>query len=103
MKKYKRYSDIVAENKYINEDNYIDKDLEDIRYYRGSILQFKNYWERKMKVPFNPHGEVDYKYPNSRKEEDKSLPYQDFINSESPLVKYNLKNRRKGGDNEIIK
>lgn len=100
--KCKRYSDIVSESKQLHEDNYIDKDLEDIRYYRGSVLQFKDYWEKKM-GKFNPHGEVDYKYPTPRKEDDKSLPYQDFINGESPLVKYNLKTRRKGGDNEIIK
>ena len=80
-----------------NEDyNYIDKDLEDIRYYRGSILQFKDFWERKTGTKFNPHGEVNYEYPNSRKEEDKSLPYQDFVNGESPVVKHNLKTRKKG-------
>jgi len=90
MKIHKRYSDIVAENEYI------DKDLEDIRHFKGSILQFKDYWERKMKVPFNPHGEVNYKYPTDRKEEDKSLPYQDFVNGESSVVKYNLKTRKKG-------
>jgi hypothetical protein len=96
MKKHKRYSDIVNENKTIKEDNYIDKDLEDIRYYRGSILQFKDFWERKTGTKFNPHGEVNYEYPNSRKEEDKSLPYQDFVNGESPVVKHNLKTRKKG-------
>jgi len=90
MKIHKRYNDIVAENEYI------DKDLEDIRYFRGSILQFKDYWERKMKVDFNPHGEVDYQYPNNRKEEDKSLPYQDFVNGTSSLVKHNLETRKRG-------
>jgi hypothetical protein len=102
MKIHKRYLDIIAENEYLGEDNYIDKDLEDIRYYRGSIVQFKDYWEKKMKQSINPHGKVEYKYPKERTEDDKSLPYQDFINGESPLVKYNLKTRRKGGDNVII-
>lgn len=81
---------------FIQEAYEIDPDLEDIRYYRGSILQFKNYWERKMKVPFNPHDKVEYEYPHKRTEEDKSLPYQDFINGESNLVKYLNKNRKKG-------
>ena len=80
---------------YLVESKTIDTDLEDIRHYRGSILQWKEYWERKMDVPFNPHGTVDYKYPEKRSEEDKSLPYQDFTNGTSNVVQYNLKTRKK--------
>ena len=81
---------------FIGEAYIIDPDLEDIRYYRGSIKQFRDFWERKMKVPFNPHGKVEYTYPVKRTEDDKSLPYQDFVNGESSLVKNALKNRKSG-------
>ena len=81
---------------FINEAEIIDKDLEDIRFFRGSFLQFKDLWERKMNVPFNPHGEVEYEYPVKRKEQDASLPYQDFINGKSSLVKHNMETRKKG-------
>ncbi len=90
MKIHKRYNDILSENEYI------DKDLEDIRHFKGSILQFKDYWERKMGVKFNPHGEVNYQYPNKRTEDDESLPYQDFTNGKSSVVKHNLENRKRG-------
>lgn len=82
-------------NNNIDEKNYIDKDLEDIRHYKGSLLQFKNFWEKKMKVNFNPHQTVNYKYPQQREEDDNSIPYQDFINGSSDLVKYILKTRKK--------
>lgn len=81
-----------------------DPDLEDFRFFRGSILQFKDFWERKMSKPFNPHGNVKYKYPTEREEVDKSLPYQDFTNGESSTVRYNLDNRKRGYDkNEKVK
>ena len=80
---------------FIRESSTIDPDLEDIRFFRGSILQFKDYWERKMSK-FNPHGKVEYKYPHKRSEEDASLPYQDFTNGKSSTVKHNLKNRKRG-------
>lgn len=83
-------------NDKVMESSTIDPELEDIRHFRGSILQFKDFWERRMNVDFNPHGDVDYKYPTERTESDASLPYQDFVNGESSLVKYNLKNRKRG-------
>jgi hypothetical protein len=94
MKYIKTFEQFIEDK--VLESSTIDPDLEDIRYYRGSILQFKDYWERKMNVKFNPHGEVEYKYPKERKEKDASLPYQDFVNGESSTVKYNLKNRKRG-------
>ena len=87
---------IKTYGEFLNEAEIIDPDLEDIRHFKGSILQFKDFWERKMKVPFNPHGEVTYKYPVERKEQDKSLPYQDFENGESSVVKHSLETRKKG-------
>ena len=83
---------------FLNESEFIDPDLEDIRHFRGSVLQFKDYWERKMKVPFNPHGRVTYKYPEEREEDDQSLPYQDFANGEGNVVKHNLATRKRGKD-----
>ena len=79
---------------FIGEATEIDKDLEDIRYYRGSFKQFKDFWERKTNTAFNQHGKVSYKYPIEREEEDNSLPYQDFINGESNQVKYYQKTRK---------
>jgi hypothetical protein len=105
VKYIKTYENYIEEKiqKEINESAIQDPDLEDFRYFRGSILQFKQYWERKMSKPFNPHGTVHYKYPKERKEEDKSLPYQDFVNGTSSMVQYNLNNRKKSlnkeGDN----
>lgn len=87
---------LYSYNQFIKEATEIDPDLEDIRYYRGSFKQFKDFWERKTKTDFNPHGKVDYKYPVERTEEDKSLPYQDFINGNSEQVKFYLKTRKKG-------
>lgn len=100
MKYIKSYNNYIFEKYDINESEIIDDDLEDFRFFRGSLLQFKNFWERKMSKPFNPHGNVKYKYPIEREEQDKSLPYQDFTNSESSGVKYKLKNRAKGKINE---
>ncbi len=96
MKYIKTFEEYLVESEMIKEAEIVDPDLEDIRYFRGSILQFKDFWERKMGVPFNPHGEVEYKYPKERKEDDKSLPYQDFINGKSPLVQHSLDTRRRG-------
>jgi hypothetical protein len=96
MKYIKTFEQYIEDT--ILESSTIDPDLEDIRYFRGSILQFKDYWERKMNVKFNPHGEVKYKYPAERTETDKSLPYQDFVNGESSNVKYSLNNRKRGID-----
>ena len=102
MKHIKTYDEYIAEKveQEILEAALQDPDLEDIRHFRGSILQFKQYWERKMSKPFNPHGKVQYKYPNEREEEDKSLPYQDFVNGESSMVQYSLKNRKKSWANQ---
>ena len=91
---FKKYSQFISEA-YI-----VDPDLEDIRHFHGSIQQFKDFWERKMKVSFNPRTKVEYQYPTKRTEEDKSLPYQDFINGNSEQVKYLLKNRKRGINTE---
>lgn len=79
---------------HVNESAIQHPDLEDIRYYRGSVLQFVQYMERKIDKSLNPHGNVNYKYPKKRSEKDKSLPYQDYINGNSELVKYKLKHRK---------
>lgn len=73
----------------------IDSDLEDIRHYKSSVLQFKQYWDQKIGRDSNPHGTINYKYPSQYKELDRSMPYQDFTNAKSALVKRNLKTRRK--------
>ena len=81
---------------FINEAYIVDPDLEDIRHFRGSIQQFKDFWERKMKVSFNPRTKVEYQYPTKRTEEDNSLPYQDFQNGNSTMVKYFKDTRKRG-------
>lgn len=75
-----------------------DPNLEDFRHFRGSLLQFKQYWDKKSGKPANR--KIDYEYPIKRKANDRSLPYQDFANGESALVKKNMETRRKlkGGD-----
>lgn len=83
-------------SKFINEDTEIDLDLEDIRYFKGSVQQFNNYWKKKANSNLNPHKNMEYEYPVKRKEIDDSLPYQDFINGKSPQVKYFLKTRKQG-------
>ena len=88
--KFFKYKDIISEA------TEIDKDLEDIRYFKGSIQQFNDFWQKKIETSINPHGDVDYIYPVSRKEKDNSLPYQDFQNGESDKVKYYVKTRKKG-------
>ena len=70
-----------------------DPNLEDIRYFRGSVLQFKEYWDKK--IGQSATKKVDYLYPTPHSVEDKSLPYQDFANGESALVKRNMETRRK--------
>lgn len=102
MKYIKTYEQYINEKvqEEIHESAVQDPDLEDFRHYRGSILQFKQYWERKMSKPFNPHGTVQYKYPKEREESDASLPYQDFVNGTSSLVQHNLKTRKQSWTNE---
>ena len=81
-------------NKFINESTEVDPDLEDIRYFRGSVQQFNDFWKKKANSNLNPHKDMEYEYPIKRKEKDASIPYQDFINGESQQVKYYLKTRR---------
>ena len=81
---------------FINEDTEIDPDLEDIRYFRGSFKQFKDFWERKTNTKFNPRDKVEYEYPVKRTEKDNSIPYQDYMNGNSAQVKYLLKTRKNG-------
>jgi len=71
----------------------IDPTLDDIRYFRGSALQFKEYWDKR--IGQSASKKVDYQYPTPHSVEDKSLPYQDFANGESALVKRNMETRRK--------
>jgi hypothetical protein len=70
-----------------------DPNLEDIRHFKGSLLQFKQYWDKKAGTP--AHRKVDYEYPVKRTSHDKSLPYQDFADGESALVKRNMETRGK--------
>ena len=70
-----------------------DPNLEDIRHYKGSLLQFKKYWDKKAGTSANK--KVKYEYPVKRTAQDKSLPYQDFADGESALVKRNMETRRK--------
>ena len=81
---------------FMNEASEIDPDLEDIRFFRGSVQQFNDFWERKIKGSINPHGKVKYKYPYERTEDDNSLPYQDFVNGKSLKTSYTKANRKKG-------
>ena len=70
-----------------------DPNLEDIRHFRGSVLQFKEYWDKK--IGGKTDNKVEYQYPTKHTIDDKSLPYQDFANGESALVKANMATRRK--------
>ena len=70
-----------------------DPNLEDFRFYRGSVLQFKQYWDKKSGI--SAKRKFEYEYPHKYTEDDKSLPYQDFANGESALVKSNMATRRK--------
>jgi hypothetical protein len=70
-----------------------DPNLEDIRYFRGSVLQFKQYWDKK--IGQSTSKKVEYLYPTPHTVDDKSLPYQDFANGDSALVKANMATRRK--------
>jgi len=65
-----------------------DPNLEDFRFFRGSALQFKEYWDKKAEM--DATRDVEYQYPALHKVKDKSLPYQDFANGESALVKSNM-------------
>jgi hypothetical protein len=75
-----------------------DPNLEDIRFFRGSALQFKEYWDKR--AGSDATRDVEYQYPAAHKANDKSLPYQDFANGESALVKSNMKTRRKYKDGD---
>ena len=75
-----------------------DPNLEDIRFFRGSALQFKEYWDKKAQT--DATRDVEYQYPAPHKVKDKSLPYQDFANGESALVKSNMETRRKLKDSD---
>ena len=70
-----------------------DPDLVDFRFYRGSALQFKEYWDRKAGL--EPTRKISYQYPVTHEVDDKSLPYQDFANGESSVVKSNMETRRR--------
>ena len=70
-----------------------DPNLEDIRFFRGSALQFKEYWDKKAGM--DATRDVEYQYPYPHKANDKSLPYQDFANGDSAFVKSNMQTRRK--------
>jgi hypothetical protein len=71
----------------------IDPTLDDIRFFRGSALQFKEYWDKR--IGQSASKKVEYQYPTPHTVDDKSLPYQDFANGESALVKANMATRRK--------
>jgi hypothetical protein len=90
MKFIKSFSIFESEIKSSSEQ---DPNLEDFRFYRGSVLQFKQYWDKKAGMTDNK--KVEYQYPHNHTEDDKSLPYQDFANGESALVKSNMATRRK--------
>jgi hypothetical protein len=75
-----------------------DPNLEDIRFFRGSALQFKQYWDKKAGL--DASRDVEYQYPRHHKVDDRSLPYQDFANGESALVKSNMETRRKLKDGD---
>jgi hypothetical protein len=84
--------------KMVKASNVQDPNLEDIRHYKGSLLQFKQYWDKKSGMSSSK--KVNYEYPVKHSIDDRSLPYQDFANGKSALVKTNMETRRrlKGSD-----
>jgi hypothetical protein len=54
-----------------------DKDLEKIRYYKGTWKNFFDFW-KKRGVETDPYKGTILKYPEERKQEDSTLPIQDF-------------------------
>jgi len=77
-----------------------NKDLEDIRFFRGSIKQFNDYLAKKIKEEGgepNPYKDIKYVHPTDREEKEGDFTsYQDFANGESGLSKYLNKNRKSG-------
>lgn len=68
-----------------------NKDLEDIRFFRGSLKQWNEYLAKKIKEEGgepNPNKNMKYVTPITREEaEDDFISYQDFINGKSLYAK----------------
>jgi len=54
-----------------------DKNLEDIRYYRGTWKTFFDYWKHRGVKP-DPYKGKTLTYPTSKTQEKSTLPIQDF-------------------------
>jgi hypothetical protein len=77
-----------------------NKDLEDIRFFRGSLQQWNEYLAKRIKEEGgepNPNKNMIYLHPIDRKEQEADfISYQDFINGKSIKSQY-LSNIRRPG------
>lgn len=75
-----------------------NKDLEDIRFFRGSLKQWNEYLAKKIKEEGgkpNPYKNMKYVAPKVREEEEEDfISYQDFINAKSKRSQYLNYNRK---------
>jgi hypothetical protein len=75
-----------------------NQDLEDIRFFRGSIKQWNEYLAKKIKDEGgepNPYKNMKYIHPTTREEnEGDFISYQDFANGETSLSNHLNKNRK---------
>jgi hypothetical protein len=71
--------ELKGSNKAETQDNTHgqDQDLETIRYYHGTWKNFFDYW-KKRGVETDPYKGTDLIHPTKKKQEESTLPYQDF-------------------------
>lgn len=75
-----------------------NKDLEDIRFFRGSLKQWNKYLAKKIKENGgepNPYKNMRYVHPMDREEKESDfITYQDFVNGTSKRSEYLNKTRK---------
>ena len=98
--KLKKYSDWLNENMGAeNPTPPVNDDLEDIRYFRGSVAQINDWLNKKLEgqgKTWNPYADMNYKYPVERSEKDNSIGYQDYKHGKDTHPENALSTRRRG-------
>ena len=100
-KKINKYKDWLNEDLGAeNPTPPVDNDLEDIRYFKGSVAQMNDWLNKKLESQgktWNPYADMKYKHPVNRNEKDDSLGYQDYKHGKDTHPE-NAKATRKRGE-----
>ena len=84
----------------------VNDDLEDIRFYRGSVAQINDWLNKKLEdqnKTWNPYAEMNYEYPIKRNEKDDSMGYQDYKHGRDSHPENAKVTRRRGSKVDPVK